>query len=102
MASAIKRKYKQVEIAEGGGPVGDAKGDYIITTWGTKDDPQGVQDNYECVHCQYATLDADKMNEHLDKRDHRWPWPKKDGDGRNIRAMHPLLTPEDQDEEVED
>jgi hypothetical protein len=46
---------------------------YSIEKWGRFD-------NYCCVYCRYKTLWIEKMNKHLDKGNHPWPYAaKRDG-----------------------
>jgi hypothetical protein len=58
MASPIKAKYKEGT-------------DYIVSEWGP--DHRGrMHPNYECTRCKFATIDAAKFGEHLDKKNHPW------------------------------
>lgn len=45
--------------------------DYIVTKW-------DVYDNYECVHCQFASLYKEKLHEHFQYEiyhQHKWAHP---------------------------
>jgi hypothetical protein len=84
--SLIKAKYKEGT-------------DYVTTEWGPL---AGTEDtmvpNYECTRCMYSNIDAAKFNEHLDLKDHRWPFPKdvemEDDDGHKVKykGYHPKAT----------
>ena len=72
---AIKKKYVEGE-------------DYVVTKWGSKDQPGGVHKNYECGYCQFKTLDADTMNAHLDA-------------GKAAHSMHPYPAVDPEDDTVQ-
>jgi hypothetical protein len=80
-------------------PVTFAQGtDYVVTEFqatDTKGKPAEKHKNYECVHCQFSTVVAANMRDHLVKGDHPYGWP---GGGKhpdldeNTAALMPSLT----------
>lgn len=50
-------------------------------------------ENFECVHCKFATIDIKPMKEHQWHGEHPWPWPQ---------GCHPILIREGLAEPVQD
>lgn len=83
MPGTIKRKYTLGEH-------------YVTSKWGTKETPGGQRTNYECAYCQFKTLDADRMNEHLDggtAAHARHPYPEVDPEDETVKlnGRHPAI-----------
>jgi hypothetical protein len=77
---------KSVIIAPTAEEVDKIRG-YSIHKWRTFD-------NYCCVYCKYATLWIEKMQKHLDKGSHPWPYADKSAEGK-------ALSPYEETQELE-